>query len=201
MNLFPFTVPGLKDSTIIKKREIDQVAATKYREKLAEYRETLESYKKFIEEHNKKQYYSSKSSLEHNVTYVQLSLDLTYIKEQGDRILEQLEDMKNQQNNYILIQIENLMAAIVETNLKLEALDNKNMVGHLTEILMELQKQSLYQLRQVETGLWNRMDHLEKSIKGSKRLLWFLIILNFIGIGGLTFTILYILDVISFGYM
>ncbi len=194
MNL-PFAIPGVKD--LGKKKEDNPDTAAQYKHKLAEYRETLENYRRMINDYTGKIEGYERRSVEGQLISVQYALDLTYIKEQGERALELLEEMNKGPVNKTMTEFEGLITTLVDTNYKLEGLD-KNVVNRLSELLIELQKQTSFQMKQYQTDLTAEMELLSGKVKKTNALLWFIFIFNLIGISGIAFVILYILEVIPF---
>jgi len=196
MNLFAVGTQSTRvEST--RRRDVDTMTTAKYEKKLAEYREILERYKNCILEYAGKLEGFDRRTIDNQLSIVQTALDLTYIKEQGDKTMEVLEDMRTLQASKVLMQMENLTAAIVDTNYKLEGLD-KDVVNRLYEIVAELQKQTIYQYRELQTGLVDHINRVEKKVKGSKAMIGFLLFLSILEFGGLAFIILYLLEIISF---
>jgi hypothetical protein len=195
MNL-PFGLPVIKD-TAIRRRDDQTEATASYERKLAKYRDTLENYKRCILEYSDKLDGFDRRSMEHQLSIVQTALDLTYIKEQGDKSIELLEDMKTGQISKTLASLESLTAAMVNTNYQLEGMD-KNVVNRLSELLLELQKQSNYQNKQLQTELLDDIERLKKSVKKGHALLWFVLVFNVLGLSALAFLVLYIMEIIPF---
>lgn len=208
MSLFPFGLPVNKD-IILKKRDQENGSAKKYEQQLTDYRETLESYKKCIIEYADKLEGLDNRSIDHKLTIMRTTLDLTYIKEQTDKMMELIEMLRNddnvklsEQQNQILTQgnrllehQESMLAGLVETNYKLEGLDN-NVVNRLSDVFIELQKQTIALYKQSHQELQDKIYRISKSVKHNKVLLWFLFISQVIGLGGIAFIILYLLEVI-----
>jgi hypothetical protein len=194
MNL-PFGIPGVRDFG--KRKEENPEAAAQYRQKLAEYRETLDNYRKMISEYSGKLEGYDRHSVESQLSKVQYALDLTYIKEQGDKMLELLEAMNKGPANKTLTELEGLITSLVDTNYKLEGLD-KNVVNRISELMVELQKQTAFQNKQFQTELSADMELLSRRVRKTNALLWFIFIFSLIGISGIAFIILYILEIIPF---
>jgi hypothetical protein len=193
MNL-PFGLPASIEIGV-KKRDGSVEAAALYERKLADYRDTLENYKRCILEYAGKLEGYDKRSIDNQLSIVQTALDLTYIKEQGDETYEFLKDMKEGPINKSLQQLESLITMLVDTNYKLEGLD-KNVVNRLSELLLELQKQSIHQNKQLQEELIAGVENLTNSVRKGHVLLGFVIIFNLIGLSGLAFLVLYIMDII-----
>ena len=196
MNLFSSGTQGTREASI-RRRDVGIVATVKYEKKLSEYRDTLENFKKCILEYASKLEGFDKRTIDNQLAIVQTALDLTYIKEQGDKTMDMLEDMSISQSSKVIIQIENLMAAIIDTNYKIEGLD-KDVINRLYAIVSELQKQSMNQYKEMQIGFTEQINRVEKKVKSSKAVILFLLFLNFIGLGGIAFIILYLLEIIAF---
>lgn len=177
--------------------EIKTEATIMYEQKLVEYRDTLENYKKCILEYSGKLDNYDNRSMDNQLSIVQSAIDLSYLKEQGDRNAELLEDLGTEEISKILVQLENMMATMVETNLKLEGMD-KNVVSRLSDLVLELQKQIMFHNKQFQTETAISIEKLSKTAKNSKLLLWFLFVFNMISLGGIVFLILYLLEIIPF---
>lgn len=222
MSRFPFGIPGNK--TEDKKQEMGMIPVAKnpyavmneqalrYEQKLTEYEAALEKSLSYMEQYAGKLEENSRRPAEkpeNQLSLVQAAVDLTYIKEQGKEIRSMLEELRgninseNQehftkvlaQGNKAAEQQESLLTTLIDTNYKLEGLD-KNVVNRLTDVQVELQKQTLFQFKQNQTELQSHLDTLTKSVKRNKLLLWLVFIIQFLGLGALTFIILYLLEII-----
>lgn len=199
----------------------------KYEQKLEEYREALESYKRYFIENSSKQEGIDHRFVDNQLSLVQTALDLTYLKEQGDKqleaieelksgqydkltdqvknlkfdqadeIIEKLEEVKAEQTNKVLAQLQELTETLIETNCKLEGFD-KSIINSLTDCVMQMQKQSAQQSKQLNMELTQKVDKLSKSVKTNRILFWLMIIFNFACMGAVTFLILYELDMLPF---
>ena len=195
MNL-PFGLPAIKEISV-KKREGSSEATASYEKKLAEYRDTLENYKKCILEYSSKLDGFDRRTMDNQLSIVQTALDLTYLKEQGDKTAELLQDMKEGSMNKTLLQLESLVTAIVDTNYKLEGLD-RNVVNRLSELLLELQKQTVYHNKELQSELVERIENLHKTVKTGKVLLGFIMVFNILALSALAFLVLYIMDFLPY---
>jgi len=195
MNL-PFGLPTVKELGLKKKEEAMETAAL-FEHKLAEYKITLESYKRYIEENLGKQEAVDRRPIEDQLSIVQMALDLTYLKEQGEKLSEQMNYLEKGSLSKISSELEGLVTSFVDTNYKLEGLD-KNVVSRISELLVELQKQSTFQMKQHQTEQLSEMEALENKVKRNGVLLWFLFIFNLLSLSGIIFLILYIFELISF---
>lgn len=192
------------------KNSITETTA-KYEQKLTEYRDMLEKCKTYIQAYSDKleDYktyiirYSGKledydkKSMDNQYSIERMSRDLAYLKEKSDKAEELFNDINTGQASKSNAQIDNLTATFVETNYKLEELD-KNVVNRISDFMVELQKQSLFQNKQMQMELGASVNKLAKSYRSGKAMLWVLLILNLIGLSGVAFLILYVLEVIQF---
>ncbi len=225
MSRFPFGKPGIN---IVegKKHDKGNMPATKnfaslkkeqtmmYEKKLQEYEETLDKYQSCIHQYLERLEELNRRTAEkpeNQISLVQAAVDLTYIKEQGKELRDLVEELREsgdrsnlEQFNKILTQgnkaaeqQESLLTTLIETNYKLEGLD-KNVVTRFTDVQVELQKQTLFQYKQNQTELQSRMDTVAKSVKRNRLLLWLVITFQFLGLGAMTFIILYLLEIIRF---
>lgn len=194
MNL-PFGLPIVKDLGLKKREETKEITAM-YEHKLAEYRDTLEYYKKLLEYSDKLEE-SDRKSLDKKYAGVQTAMDLTYLKEQGEKTIELIEGMNKSTISNIMIELEKLNIALLNANENLEGID-KNVVNRLSELLIELQKQNSFQYKQYQSDITAHMGDLEHRIKKGNALLWFLFVFNLISISGIAFLILYSLEILPF---
>ncbi len=195
MNL-PFGLPNMKDWGN-KVNESAKEITTTYEHKLAEYRNTLEYYRKWLLE------YSDKcEEYEHGIGVnksigVQTAMDLTYIKEQGEKTIELMEDLDKVKINNVLLELEKLKAVMESTSENLEGID-KNVVNRISELLIELQKQNAIMNKQYQQEYTADLEALNRRVGRGHALLWFVFIFNLIGISGIAFLILYVLEIIPF---
>lgn len=208
MSLFPFSLPVNKD-TLVKRRELDNSSAQKYELQLTEYREMLERYKRCIVEYADKLEGLDNRAIDQKLTIMKTTLDLTYIKEQTDKTIELIEKMRTDENtksseqenrtltqvNKLLEQIEGLSTAVIMMNDKIEGLD-KNVVNRLSDVIIELHKQTLVFYKQSNQELQENLNNLAKSVGRSKLILWFLFFFQLIGLGAFAFIIMYLLELI-----
>lgn len=192
----PFGLTVTRDMSV-RKREESSHATEQYERKLSEYREALENYKNCILAYSGKLENYEKRSLDNQLSIVQTALDISYLKEQGDRSVELLEELKSDQMDKTLANLEHLITAVLDTSYKMDGLD-KNVVNRLSELSIELQKQTISQTNQLHLELEQDVDILNNKVRRSNTLLWFLFIFNLISLGGLAFVILYIMKVIPF---
>jgi hypothetical protein len=188
MGLFAMGTPKLKNINLPSVGNV---------KKVSEYKDVLESYKNGIVNLQKKLDGYDKRAMENQLAIVQTALDLTYLKEQNEKVLELLENSDISQKEEMKTQITSLIETMAEMNYKLENMD-RNIVNQISNLLMETQKLTIYQYKQNQIELSGRLDRTEKSLKGNKVLLWFLFIFQFIGMGGIAFLILYLLEIITF---
>lgn len=201
MNLFPLS----------KNKENPEHTKNRNDIRLAQYKEALKRYKQSVEEYTQRLSTINNHPADSRITLVQTEIQLTQIKNQSEEIILLLQEMKlkdgswsQEQSEEVLSQgkkslelMESLMATIIETNYKLEDMD-KSLINNLTDVLSELHKQLLIQFREENDQLRDNYLKLHKTVKGNRGLLWVLFILQFVGLGALTFIILYLLDFIYF---
>jgi hypothetical protein len=187
MNL-PFGISNGKEN-VIKKREEEGRSILRYERKLADYRDTLENYKNCIIEYSNRLDNDEKRSFSNQLSIIQTALDITYMKEQGDKVLDYLEDLKLGPINEITFSLEKLTNAIVDTNYKIEGLDD-HIINSVSIQLAEFQKEiyQYYSLRQEELAA--SLQKLDKKVNKNNNLLWFLLLLNLISLAGLAFFVL-----------
>jgi hypothetical protein len=195
MNL-PFGLPNVKDLGNKMKEDAKEVTAT-YEHKLAEYRDTLEYYRKWLLEYSDK-----REEFEHRLggsklNGVQTAMDLTYIKEQGEKTMELVADLNKVKINNILLELEKLNAGLETANESLDGVD-RNVVNRISELLIELQKQNTIQSKQYQADIITDIYALDRRVRRGHALLWFVFIFNLIGISGIAFLILYVLEIIPF---
>lgn len=194
MNL-PFGLPVMKDLGLKRREETKEITAM-YEHKLAEYRDTLEYYKRLLEYTDKLEE-NERRSVDKKFSGLQTAMDLTYLKEQSDKMMEMMEDASKGTLNKIMVELDQLNIALTNTSVSLEGLD-KNVINRLSELLIELQKQNSIQYKQYQTDLTDHMNELERRVKKGNALLWFLFVFCLISISGTAFLILYALGIIPF---
>jgi len=192
----PFGLPTIVEIGVKKKGGSAESTAL-YEQKLEKYRDMLENYKKCLVDYSGKLDGYEGRTVDNQLSIVQTALDLTYMKEQSDNIMEALSKSKEDPENKAQTQLEGLTAAMIDVNYKLDGLD-KNVVNRLSDFLTELQKQSVFQNKQLQTELFTSIEGLTKSVKRGHGLLWFLMIFNLISLSGIAFLVLYILEIIPF---
>lgn len=195
MNL-PFGLPGARDLGGKKKEDVQEVTAM-YERKLAEYRDTLEFYKKWLLEYSSSVEGAQRTVQEQSFTNIQAALDLTYLKEQGEKSIELMGQLSKEAADRLLSELELIKVNLADTADQLGGMD-KNVVNRLSELLIELQKQTNTQNKQCQTELAAQVEHLEGRVRKSQALLWFLFIFNLISISGIAFIVLYILELLPF---
>ncbi|MGB4660552.1 MAG: hypothetical protein WBI07_15355 [Mobilitalea sp.] len=177
MNL-PFGLPMIRES-VEKKRDSAADVVTHYDRKLAEYSKILEYYRECLLEYSCKLNDLDKKNMGNQLAAVQGALDITYLREQGEKTFEIIEEMK------------------AELNQKVSVLDT-NVVNRLSELTIELQKQNAIVNKQLQMELAGSLEILKKSSKNSNTLLGFLFVFNIFGLSGLAFLVLYVLGYIPF---
>ena len=124
MNL-PFGLVAKKET--VQKRRGDEQDLYRLGKMLDEYQNALEEYCVAIREYSDRLEYYEKGSKEKQLASAMTTLDITYLKEQGDKNADMLEDIS---------------ATLAEANTAVNSLD-KNVVNRVSELLLELQKQEL----------------------------------------------------------
>jgi hypothetical protein len=216
MNL-PFGLQSRKEAA--RKREEDEKEKEKVKEaalleqRLEEYRNTLVKYQKCLQDYSTKMDGYEKDYEQDQLTLTQTAKDMTYLKEQNgkttfllnelyrqfDNLSNQLAEMETTHEEKTIASLVSLSSSMAVMNSKLDALD-KNAVNRLSELLLELQKQTLYQNKQQQTELLGVMERLTKSEKKNHALQWILLILNIFGLGILAFLVLYVLGIIPISF-
>lgn len=177
--------------------------------RLAQYKEVLKRYKQSLEEYTQRLRQLESQPEGSQICHVQTSMQLSQIQNQNEEILIILDDLKQKggdwsqaQNEEVLSlgrktvdQIENLMTTIIETNYKLEDMD-KRVMNSMSSIISEFYNQLIYQIREENEIIRDSHIKLEKKVRGNRGFLWILFFLQLIGLGGLTFIILYLMDFI-----
>lgn len=195
MNL-PFGLSNMRDMGNKMKDEAKEITAT-YEHKLAEYRDTLENYRKWLIDYSDRNEEYEHKRGGRKLNDIQTAMDLTYLKEQGEKTMEFIEDLDKIKINNIMLELEKLNLLLVAANESLEGVD-KNIVNRISELLIELQKQSLLQIKQNQENLSTEIFTLDRRVRRGHALLWFLLVFNVIGISGIAFLILYVLEMIPF---
>ncbi len=195
MNL-PFGLPNKKDLGNKMKEDAKEMNAS-YEHKLAEYRDTLEYYRKWLLEYSDKHENLEHRASGHKLNNVQTAMDLTYIKEQGDKTMELMDDLSSTKISRILLELEKLNAGLETANENLNGLD-KNVVNRISELLIELQKQSNLWNKQFQADIVTDIYALDRRVRRGHALLWFVFIFNLVGVSGIVFLILYVLEIIPF---
>lgn len=193
MNL-PFKMNGVRESGV-KKDEDKERSITRYERKLADYRDTLETYKNYINEYSNRLDNYDKKSFNNQLSVIQTALDITYMKEQGEKISDLLEELKSGTLNQMNFTVDRLADVIADTQDKLEGVD-ENITNHFNGLLSKLQAETRLQNKIIQDEFAVTVNRLNHKIKKSNTLIWFLFIFHIISIAGLVFVILYILDII-----
>lgn len=179
MNL-PFGLVSKKES--IQKRREDEQELYRLGKILDEYQNALEEYSSTIKEYSDRLGYYEKNTKEKQLASAITSLDITYLKEQGDKNAEQLDAMA---------------AALTDANTAVNSLD-RNVVNRISELLLELQKQELNQSNQKHEEMLKAIDRLTRAVKRGRALRILLFILNLFSVGLCVFLVLYVLEIIPF---
>jgi len=203
MNL-PFGLPMIREAAE-KKRDGGAEVVSHYDRKLAEYSKILEYYRECLLEYSSKLNDLDKKSMGNQLSAVQGALDITYLREQGEKTFEIIEEIKEEMKSEtksewitnLSIQIDGLTQALADVNQKVSSLDT-NVVNRLSDVILELQKQNAAMNKQVQLETAVSLEKLKKSSKKSNTLLGFLFVFNILGISALAFLVLYVLEMIPF---
>ncbi len=117
MNL-PFGITGVKESG--KKREEEERSIAKYDRKLADYRDTLESFKNCVIEYTDRLENYDKKTYSNQMSSIQAALDITYIKEQGDKVVELMEGLQAGSINQIALGVDHLTTNVEKLDEKVK---------------------------------------------------------------------------------
>lgn len=223
MNL-PFGLPIIRETPSKKRGDLVEVTAL-YERKLAEYSDSLELYKKCIIEYASKLDTYDRRSMDNQMAIIEAALDMTYVKEQGEKALGLIDEMKTGSLEKALLSMDKLVLTIADTNYKLENIDktvelldksmnsidnnvegmakdfegvDKNVVNRLSELYLQVQKQTMFQTKELQTELITGISKLHKSVKRGHTLLWLIFICNFLGLCGAAVYVLYYLEIITF---
>ncbi len=191
MNL-PFSLPSPKDAGGKKREELQEVTAA-YERRLAEYQDTLEIYKKWLSEYSGSKA-GTRIASEQSPMNIQAALDLTYLKEQGEKEIALMNELSKDAVGRVLSELELIKVNQAYAGEQLEGLD-RNVVNRISELLIELQKQSHTQSQAELTG---QVERLEGKLRKNQTLLWFLFVFNLISVSGIAFLILYILELLPY---
>lgn len=194
MNL-PFGLPSMRDTN---RRKEEAVEVTYYERKLADYREYLEKYKSCLLDYAVRLEGYEKHNMDNQLSIVQTALDLTYLKEQGEKLIQLVDDLKTEIPYKGLISVlDSLDSSVAEVNCKLDSLD-RNAVNRLSEFMIEMQKKTALQDSQAQAELFEEIDRLKKSVKKGNALSWFMFFFSLLSLSGIIFIGLYIMEIIPF---
>lgn len=199
MNL-TFGLPVKKEATLRRSGAAESTA--QYERKLSQYRETLENYQKSMMEYTSKLEGYDRRTIDNQLAIVQTALDMTFLKEQGDKITELIEELNSDNSAKDKLEVlekglEALVHSFGELDKNVEGLD-RNVVNRINELQLELQRQTLYQNKVMQTELLNSLENLDKRVRRGHGLLWFIMIFNIFGICAMTLVILIYLDLLPF---
>lgn len=178
----PFGLPSMKEDK--NKKNISAEAITQLERRIVEYKDTLENYKQCLSEYKDKLEDYDKQAIDNHLSHVQRALDMTYLKEQGERTIELLGEVQSDSLNRTLANLDILSGAVTEANNKIDGLD-KNVVNQLSEMISEFQKQGVYQNKQIETEITANIDKLSRKVKRGNVVLWISLIINVLCFSGL----------------
>ncbi|MFT4144562.1 MAG: hypothetical protein QM644_08890 [Mobilitalea sp.] len=195
-----FGLPVKKEVTLRRSGATESTA--QYEKKLSEYRETLENYRRTMMEYTSKLEGYDRRTIDNQLSVVQTALDMTFLKEQGDKITELIAEMNSDTSAKDKLEVlekglEALVRSFGELNKNVESLDT-NVVNRINELQLELQRQTLYQNKMMQTELLNSLENLDKRVRRGHGLLWFIVIFNIFGICAMTLAILFYLDLLPF---
>lgn len=215
MNL-PFVLPARKDAAPRKKEEaVKQGSSLELilERKLEQYRDNLEEYKRCIGEYSAKLDSYEKSASDNRLAYVQTAQEFNYLKEQEEKTVDLIydlhrmaEEIKTEINNKSQSGIENTTASLENLKFKMEDLKlkmdglDKTVISKMSELLLEMQKQTVYQNKQNQTELTSYLETLTQKVKKNQILLWISFILNLFGLGAFILMVLYIMEIIPFKF-
>lgn len=162
MNL-PFALPVIKE-TGSKKKEDYTDAVVQYERKLAEYKEVLETYRKYIREYSIRLEGYERKFRDSHLDNIQSALDMTYLKEQGDKTVEILHQLKAVSGKRPPdINLDQITKSLAETDKKLDALEND--LKTREENLSSLSKSMLTMAISLD-NMDKRMDTLSGNVDG-----------------------------------
>jgi hypothetical protein len=190
---------GLPNSKVRgnKMKENAKEITSSYDHKLADYRNTLESYRKWLLEYSDRcEEYEHRIGV-HNLNGVQTAMDLTYIKEQGEKTIDLMEDLNKVKIGSVILELEKMKAVLETTGDNLEGID-RNVVNRISELLIELQKQNTFLYKQYQDECITGLNALDRRVRKGHALLWFVFVFNLISISGIAYLILYVLDILPF---
>ncbi len=184
----PFGLPITKEDRIRRYSSEDGIGQLERR--LIEYKDILDSYKRCLTDYRYQLDRYDKRYEEKKLTDVQTALDMTYLKEQGGRTVDLLSELQSNSKNKSSADLTILTEIISETGNKIDGLD-KNVVDRLSEFLLELQRQGIYQNKQIEEELTAKIDKLGHRVKKENRMLLISLLINLVGVFGLGIFILF----------
>ena len=190
---------GLPNSKVRgnKMKENAKEITSSYDHKLADYRNTLESYRKWLLEYSDRcEEYEHRIGV-HKLNGVQTAMDLTYIKEQGEKTIELMEDLNKVKIGAVMLELEKMKAVLETTGDNLDGID-RNVVNRISELLIELQKQNTFLYKQYQDECFSGLNALDRRVRKGHVLLWFVFVFNLISISGIAYLILYVLDILPF---
>lgn len=189
MNL-PFGLPITKEDK--NKRNPSTEAIIHLERRIAEYKDTLENYKKCLYEYKEKLDGYDKLVIDNHLANVQRALDMTYVKEQGEKTFELLDEVQSDSLKRMMVSLDHLSESVSEANTKIDGLD-KDVINRMSEMILELQKQGVYQNKQIETDITASIDKLSRKVKAGNIVLWISLLLNLLCFSGLAVFVIYYL--------
>ena len=186
----PFGLPSAKEDK--SKRNPSTEAIIQLERRIAEYKDTVENYKKCLSEYKEKLDGYDKMVIDNHLSNAQRALELTYLKEQGEKTIDLLGEVQSDSLKRTLANLDILSGAVSEANNKIDGLD-KNVVNRLSEMIIELQKQGVYQNKQIETDITANIDKLSRKVKAGNIVLWISLLINLLCFSGLAVFVIYYL--------
>jgi hypothetical protein len=142
-----------------------------YKSSLQEYRDELEGYRNSLEQYEKK-LEGFRATEEDQMAAVQVALDLTYIKEELNGIVDRQKQITD----------------------KVEKIDK---IDRLDSLIIEPIKKNYTANR---TATIEKLDEIQENVRrsnqGLRAILWISLFINAISLGGLAFIILWILQIV-----
>ena len=191
----PFGLPQRYGNKARQQNESRELIAF-YERKLSEYSDALmksdqcttKNIEKLEEYHN--------SFKDTQLSNVQMALDMTYLKEQDDRLIDLIQHIRTD-SEHVEEGLESITAILKKVEGNVEGLD-KNAVNRLSELYLELHKQSLEQNRQLQSELTINIDRLNKRVKRGNILLGLFMTGSLLACGVVAFLVLYYLELLPF---
>lgn len=190
MRKTPFGIGGIRDTdrrdkeASLKEAALLERRLAEYREELYRFNHCLDGYAQMLDEYGK-------VLPESTDKLSAAGIDAAYLKEQGERALKLLEEMQeeNVSMNKIPATLDSLSITMAVLGDSIKGMD-RDIVNRLSEQMVELQKQSLFQYNLQNTEHNDELRSLKKKVQGGNRLLWVLFILLLINMTALAYILL-----------